>query len=110
MKGQIIFYSFLPGVTAAVLTTQPTWAQQVVNPSISTPVEGGDLVAENTSSVTNLPTTTKPVALGELKTINMQWFATQDVNKIATKTVALPIGKISFQDVPSVFSLAANPY
>ena len=110
MKGQIIFYSFLPGVTAAVLTTQPTWAQQVVNPSISTPVEGGDLVAENTSSVTNLPTTTKPVALGELKTINMQRFATQDVNKIATKTVALPIGKISFQDVPSVFSLAANPY
>ncbi|PMB05606.1 transporter [Fischerella thermalis CCMEE 5328] len=110
MKGQIIFYSFLPGVTAAVLTTQPTWAQQVVNPSISTPVEGGDLVAENTSSVTNLPTTIKPVALGELKTINMQRFATQDVNKIATKTVALPIGKISFQDVPSVFSLAANPY
>jgi len=110
VKGQIIFYSFLPGVTAAVLTTQPTWAQQVVNPSISTPVEGGDLVAENTSSVTNLPTTIKPVALGELKTINMQRFATQDVNKIATKTVALPIGKISFQDVPSVFSLAANPY
>lgn len=110
MKGQIIFYSFLPGVTAAVLTTQPTWAQQVVNPSISTPVEGGDLVAENTSSVTNLPTTIKPVALGELKTLNTQRFATQDVNKIATKTVALPIGKISFQDVPSVFSLAANPY
>ncbi|PMB39036.1 transporter [Fischerella thermalis CCMEE 5330] len=110
MKGQIIFYSFLPGVTAAVLTTQPTWAQQVVNPSISTPVEGGDLVAENTNSVTNLPTTIKPVALGELKTLNTQRFATQDVNKIATKTVALPIGKISFQDVPSVFSLAANPY
>ncbi|MBF1990783.1 TolC family protein [Fischerella thermalis] len=110
MKGQIIFYSFLPGVTAAVLTTQPTWAQQVVNPSISTPVEGGDLVAENTSSATNLLTTIKPAALGELKTPNMQRFATQDVNKIATKTVALPIGKISFQDVPSVFSLAATPY
>ncbi|PMB00480.1 transporter [Fischerella thermalis CCMEE 5268] len=110
MKGQIIFYSFLPGVTAAVLTTQPTWAQQVVNPSIFTPVKGGDLVAENTSSVTNLPTTIKPVALGELKTINMQRFATQDVNKIATKTVALPIGTISFQDVPSAFSLAANSY
>ncbi|MER3492612.1 MAG: transporter [Mastigocladus sp. ERB_26_2] len=110
MKGQIIFYSFLPGVTAAVLTTQPTWAQQVVNPSISTPVDGGDLVAENTSSATNLSTTIKPAALGELKTPNMQRFSTQDVNKIATKTVALPIGKISFQDVPSVFSLAATPY
>jgi len=110
VKGQIIFYSFLPGVTAAVLTTQPTWAQQVVNPSISTPVDGGDLVAENTSSATNLSTTIKPAALGELKTPNMQRFSTQDVNKIATKTVALPIGKISFQDVPSVFSLAATPY
>ncbi|MEH2118489.1 TolC family protein [Nostoc sp.] len=26
MKGQQLFYSFLPGVTAAVLTTQPVWA------------------------------------------------------------------------------------
>jgi OMF family outer membrane factor len=110
VKGQIIFYSFLPGVTAAVLTTQPTWAQQVVNPSISTPVDAGDLVAKNTSSATNLPTTIKPAALGELKTPNMQRFATQDIGKIATKTVAVPIGDISFQDVPSVFSLAATPY
>ncbi|WP_315788629.1 TolC family protein [Fischerella sp. JS2] len=110
MKGQIIFYSFLPGVTAAVLTTQPTWAQQVVNPSISTPVEGGDLVAENTSFATSLPTTIKSVEPGEPKTINMQRFGTQDVGKIATKTVGVPIGEISFQGVPSVFSLAATPY
>lgn len=30
MKGQQIFYSFLPGVTAAVLTTQPAWADTVI--------------------------------------------------------------------------------
>ncbi|MBE9036730.1 TolC family protein [aff. Roholtiella sp. LEGE 12411] len=29
MKGQQLFYSFLPGVTAAVLTTQPAWADTV---------------------------------------------------------------------------------
>ncbi|OYE01882.1 TolC family protein [Nostoc sp. 'Peltigera membranacea cyanobiont' 232] len=29
MKGQQLFYSFLPGVTAAVLTTQPAWAGTV---------------------------------------------------------------------------------
>lgn len=29
MKGQQLFYSFLPGVTAVVLTTQPTWAESV---------------------------------------------------------------------------------
>ncbi|MDZ8187045.1 MAG: TolC family protein [Nostoc sp. ChiSLP02] len=29
MKGQQLFHSFLPGVTAAVLTTQPAWADTV---------------------------------------------------------------------------------
>ncbi|MDZ8236638.1 MAG: TolC family protein [Nostoc sp. ChiQUE01a] len=29
MKGQQLFHSFLPGVTAAVLTTQPAWAETV---------------------------------------------------------------------------------
>ncbi len=29
MKGQQLFHSFLPGVTAAVLTTQPAWADSV---------------------------------------------------------------------------------
>jgi outer membrane protein TolC len=29
VKGQQLFYSFLPGVTAAVLTTQPAWADTV---------------------------------------------------------------------------------
>ncbi|MFM7365726.1 MAG: TolC family protein [Cuspidothrix sp.] len=29
MKKQQLFYSFLPGVTAAVLTTQPTWANVI---------------------------------------------------------------------------------
>ncbi|AKG23084.1 TolC family protein [Calothrix sp. 336/3] len=43
MKGQYIFHSFLPGVTVAVLTSQPAWAdtvnvngvQQTVSPSVT---------------------------------------------------------------------------
>ncbi|WP_017317019.1 TolC family protein [Mastigocladopsis repens] len=34
MKGQQIFSSFLPGVTAAVLTTQPAWADTVKVPGV----------------------------------------------------------------------------
>ena len=52
MKRQQLFYSFLPGVTAAVLTTQPAWAGTVkltgVNlassPSVLTSNYGQDLV------------------------------------------------------------------
>ncbi|AFY35527.1 TolC family protein [Calothrix sp. PCC 7507] len=54
MKGQQIFYSFLPGVTAAVLTTQPAWAvtvkvngvQLAASPSVSTSTYGRTLVAD----------------------------------------------------------------
>lgn len=108
MKGQIILYSFLPGVTAAVLTTQPSWARQVVNPNISHQREGNNLVAEstnhqppttiNSSSSTNLLTTIKPSEPEGLKTINIQSFRTHDVGKIATKTVGVPIGEVSFED------------
>ncbi|MBG1270947.1 TolC family protein [Nostoc sp. WHI] len=51
MKGQQLFYSFLPSVTAAVLTTQPAWADTVKvtgvqmgsSPSVLTSTYGQDL-------------------------------------------------------------------
>ncbi|MHC5736954.1 TolC family protein [Nostoc sp.] len=54
MKGQQLFYSFLPGVTAAVLTTQPAWAgtakltevQLASSPSVLTSTYGQDLVVD----------------------------------------------------------------
>ncbi len=54
MKGQQIFHSFLPGVTAAVLTTQPAWAvtvkvngvQLASSPSVSTSTHGQTLIAD----------------------------------------------------------------
>ncbi|TFI53411.1 TolC family protein [Mastigocladus laminosus UU774] len=119
MKGQIILYSFLPGVTAAVLTTQPSWARQVVSPSISTLNKGGNLVADNTknpvsvgkiSFATNLPTTIKPSEPADFKTINIQRFRTDDIGKIATKTIGVPIGEISFQDRKSTFKLTSAQY
>jgi outer membrane protein TolC len=119
VKGQIILYSFLPGVTAAVLTTQPSWAQNVVNPSISTLNEGGNLVADNTknqvsagnsSFSTNLPTTIKTPEPTDFKTINMQRFGSDDVGKIATKTIGVPIEEISFQDQRSTFRVTSAQY
>ena len=71
MKGQQLFYSFLPGVTAAVLTTQPAWAstmkvsgvQLASSPSVLTSTDSRTLVADkihtqlpNTASKTFLTT------------------------------------------------------
>ncbi|QKQ76166.1 TolC family protein [Nostoc sp. TCL240-02] len=54
MKGQQLFYSFLPGVTAAVLTTQPAWAgtvkltgvQLASSPSVLTSTYGQSSVVD----------------------------------------------------------------
>ncbi|MEH2252032.1 TolC family protein [Nostoc sp.] len=61
MKGQQLFYSFLPGVTAAVLTTQAAWAGTVKvtgvqvssSPSVLTFTHGQDLVVDTMN--TQLP-------------------------------------------------------
>ncbi|OUL36704.1 transporter [Nostoc sp. T09] len=58
MKGQQLFHSFLPGVTAAVLTTQPAWAgtvkvsrvQLASSPSVLTSNYGRTLVADVTNT------------------------------------------------------------
>jgi OMF family outer membrane factor len=63
VKGQQLFHTFLPGVTAAVLTTQPAWAgavkvssiQQASSPNVLAFTEGHNLVADN--SGTQLPKT-----------------------------------------------------
>ena len=59
MKGQQLFYSFLPGVTAAVLTTQAAWAgtvkvtgiEMASSPSVLTSTYGQNLTAD----ITNTP-------------------------------------------------------
>lgn len=67
MKGQQIFHTFLPGVTVAVLTTQPAWAgtvkvssvQPKSSPSVLTFTESHNLVADNTN--TQLPKTASQI-------------------------------------------------
>ncbi|MEH2378411.1 MAG: TolC family protein [Nostoc sp.] len=57
MKGQQLFYSFLPGLTAAVLTTGPAWAgttkltgvQLASSPSVLTSTSGQDLIVDTTN-------------------------------------------------------------
>ena len=52
MKGQQLFHSFLPGVTVAVLTTQPAWAETVqinslqinATPNVLTATSGSKLI------------------------------------------------------------------
>jgi outer membrane protein TolC len=54
VKGQQLFHSFLPGVTIAVLSTQPAWAGMVkvsgvglvTSPNVSTSTYDGSLVAD----------------------------------------------------------------
>ncbi|MFH7027859.1 MAG: TolC family protein [Heteroscytonema crispum UTEX LB 1556] len=54
MKGQQLFHSFLPGVTVAVLSTQPAWADMVkvsgvglvASPNVSTSTYDGSLIAD----------------------------------------------------------------
>lgn len=68
MKGQQLFHSFLPGVTAAVLTTQPSWAQTinvgevsfVGSPQVSTSTNGKNVVANK--SKTQLPISVTPTS------------------------------------------------
>ncbi|MBD2355271.1 TolC family protein [Tolypothrix sp. FACHB-123] len=58
MNGQQLFHTFLPGVTAAVLTTQPAWAgtvkvnglQPASSPSVLTARDSRTLVADGISS------------------------------------------------------------
>lgn len=58
MKGQQLFYSFLPGVTAVVLTSQPTWAESV-NISELQPVASSSVLSFSTDINRQLPNTAR---------------------------------------------------
>ncbi|MDJ0798181.1 MAG: TolC family protein [Calothrix sp. MO_167.B12] len=115
MKGQQIFHSFLPGVTVAVLTTQPAWAETVkVNdsqlnptPSVLTSTYGGKLLSNNneisdrtlSAQVTPAGTTivkVEPIASKHLGT------------RVAGKT-GVPIGKRSQKRVSKMIPDVSIP-
>ena len=96
MKRQQLFHSFLPGVTAAVLTTQPSWAQTidiggvsfVASPNVSTATYSGNLVTNDTKA--QLPTVT-PTAM---TTVSHQPVSSNSIGVVVTGKTGVPIGPI----------------
>ncbi|QIR38071.1 TolC family protein [Tolypothrix sp. PCC 7910] len=99
MKGQQLFHTFLPGVTAAVLTTQPAWAgavkvnqvQLTSSPSVLTSTYSRTLVAD----VTNAKFT-EPVDSGFTTLVPTSNWNLRDVKRLSDRTLpAIAIGNNS---------------
>jgi outer membrane protein TolC len=110
VKGQQIFYSFLPGVTAAVLTTQPTWAetakasgiQQVVSPSVSTSTiaSGSWLTKAN-----NLDLDRQLFAAND-RTLSST--SSKNIGVVVTGKTGIPVKRISGHEKAAIFGLSAT--
>ncbi|MBE9005254.1 TolC family protein [Fortiea sp. LEGE XX443] len=116
MKGQQLFHTFLPGVTAAVLTTQPAWAgtvkvssiQQTSSPSVLTFNESHNLVADNTNM--QLPKTANQifpdaVLNSELSTFNVPILRNNSNPGILTENTGVPLTQIAQKNQGSFVSL-----
>ncbi|MFQ4141375.1 TolC family protein [Chlorogloeopsis sp. ULAP02] len=109
MKGQQIFYSFLPGVTAAVLTTQPTWAetakasglQQVVPPSVSTSTIGS---GSWLTKANNLDLDKQLFAISD----RLSAPSSQNLGVVVTGKTGIPVERISGNEKAAIFSLSAT--
>ena len=122
MKGQQLFHSFLPGVTAAVLTTQPAWAgpvkvngvQLASSPSVLTSTYGQTLIAD---IVTPQPLNTvgdnspSPLPALGLAQVNVKPFSNPSIPEIVTGNSGQPIVPILQENAGRFFSLTptANP-
>ncbi|MEH2015523.1 TolC family protein [Nostoc sp.] len=122
MKGQQLFYSFLPGVTAAVLTTQPVWAgtakltevHLASSPSVLTSTYGQDLVVDTMN--TQLPngadvsTPTQVAAFGFTK-LSMKPLSNNSIPVFRVGNTVVPIKQLLKKDEGRFFSLTptSNP-
>ncbi|MCC5638283.1 TolC family protein [Nostoc sp. CHAB 5844] len=116
MKGQQLFHTFLPGVTAAVLTTQPAWAgtvkvssiQQTSSPSVLTFTESHNLVADNTN--TQLPKAAKQIfpdagANSELTTFNVATLSNNSNPGILAENTGVRLAQITQKNQGSSVNL-----
>lgn len=122
MKGQQLFYSFLPGVTAAVLTTQPAWAgtakltgiQLASSPSVLTSTYGQGLVVDtiNTqlSNSANVSVPTLVPALGFTK-LSVKPLSNNSIPVFTAENTVVPIKQLLKKDKGRFFSLTptSNP-
>ncbi|MEI1375097.1 TolC family protein [Nostoc sp. UHCC 0926] len=122
MKGQQLFYSFLPGVTAAVLTTQPVWAgtakltevHLVSSPGVLTSTYGQDSVVDimNTqlSNGADVSTPTQVPAFGFTK-LSMKPLSNNSIPVFTVGNTVVPIKQLLKKDEGRFFSLTptSNP-
>lgn len=115
MKGQQLFHSLLPGVTAAVLTTQPTWAGTVKltgvrlasSPSVLTSTYGQDLVGGivNTQlhNGANVSVPTLVPAFGFSK-LSMKPLSNNSIPVFTPENTVVPIKQVLKKDKGRFFS------
>ncbi|AVH73613.1 TolC family protein [Nostoc sp. 'Lobaria pulmonaria (5183) cyanobiont'] len=122
MKGQQLFYSFLPGVTAAVLTTQPAWAgtakltgvQLASSPSVLTSTYGQGLVVDTINrqlpNSANVSVPTLVPALGFTK-LSMKPLSNNSIPVFTAENTVVPIKQLLKKDKGRFFSLTptSNP-
>ncbi|MCC5598951.1 TolC family protein [Nostoc favosum] len=116
MKGQQLFHSLLPGVTAAVLTTQPTWAGTVKltgvrlasSPSVLTSTYGQDLVGGimNTQlhNGANVSVPTLVPAFGFTK-LSMKPLSNNSIPVFTAENTVVPIKQVLKKNEGRFFSL-----
>ena len=122
MKGQQLFYSFLPGLTAAVLTTGPAWADTVKltavqlasSPSVLTSTSGQDLaVGTMNRQLPNSADVSVPIlvpAFGFTK-LSLKPLRNNSIPVLITGTTGVPIEQVIKKDKGRFFSLipTSNP-
>ncbi|MDZ8030112.1 MULTISPECIES: TolC family protein [unclassified Nostoc] len=117
MKGQQLFYSFLPGVTAAVLTTQPAWAgtakltgiQLASSPSVLTSTYGQGLVVDTIKNrqlpnSANVSVPTLVPALGFTK-LSVKPLSNNSIPVFTAENTVVPIKQLLKKDKGRFFSL-----
>ncbi|MEH2333180.1 TolC family protein [Nostoc sp.] len=119
MKGQQLFYSFLPGVTAAVLTTQPAWAgtakltgiQLASSPSVLTSTYGQGLVVDTMNrqlpNSANVSVPTLVPALGFTK-LSVKPLNDNSIPVFTAENTVVPIKQLLKKDKGRFFSLTAT--
>ncbi|BAZ31975.1 outer membrane efflux protein [Cylindrospermum sp. NIES-4074] len=109
MKGQQLFHSFLPGVTAAVLTTQPAWAgtvkvggvQLASSPSVLTSLDGRTLAGDTMNTQlrnSEGDRTSALVPAPGLTKLGVEPSRYQRVPELVTGYSVVPIEQISRKD------------
>jgi outer membrane protein TolC len=117
VKGQQLFYSFLPGVTAAVLTTQPAWAatakltgiQLASSPSVLTSTYGQGLVVDTIKNrqlpnSANVSVPTLIPALGFTK-LSVKPLSNNSIPVFTAENTVVPIKQLLKKDKGRFLSL-----